>query len=86
MRVLFLALALLFALEAEARERSVAREFQKANPCPVTGKKSGACPNFERDHVRPLCAGGADHPSNMQWLSVEQHRAKTKVDRKECRR
>lgn len=33
-----------------------------------------------------LCAGGADRPSNMQWITREDHRFKTLVDVKECRK
>jgi hypothetical protein len=38
------------------------------------------------DHRDPLCAGGRDHRSNMQWLSNEDHRFKTLVDVRECRK
>jgi len=28
------------------------------------------------DHIVPLCAGGADAPSNMQWQTVEAAKAR----------
>lgn len=34
----------------------------------------------------PLCAGGADSPLNMQWLAVDDHRWKTFVDVRQCRK
>jgi hypothetical protein len=37
------------------------------------------------DHRIALCAGGDDAPHNMQWLSVEAHKAKTRIDVRECR-
>src|SRR5260221_1935156 len=65
-------------------ERSTAEknEFKNEQPCPSTGKSSGACPGYVIDHVKPLCKGGADHPSNMQWQTVAEGKAKDKV---ECR-
>lgn len=36
-------------------------------------------------HFIPLCAGGEDAPENMQLLTVEEHRRKTKVDLWLCR-
>lgn len=50
--------------------------FQKANPCPPTGKTSGACPGYVVDHKMPLKRGGADRPENMQWQTTEASRAK----------
>jgi len=41
--------------------------FMKKHPCPANGNTRGACPGYVVDHIKPLCAGGADHPSNMQW-------------------
>jgi hypothetical protein len=38
------------------------------------------------DHRVPLCAGGADSPSNMQLIPTSQHRAKTRGDVRACRR
>lgn len=45
-------------------------------PCPSTGRTRGVCPGCEVDHVLPLACGGADDPSNMQWLTKEANRAK----------
>ena len=38
------------------------------------------------DHVVPLACGGADSPSNMQWQTKAEARAKDKWERKGCRR
>lgn len=72
--------------DAEARDRDVPKRFQQAHPCPSTGKSSGACPGWQRDHVVPLCGGGADSVGNMQWLTVEAHKAKTRGDVQSCSR
>ena len=37
---------------------------------------------YEVDHVIPLFAGGADSPSNMQLLTKEDHKEKTRNDQK----
>jgi hypothetical protein len=66
------------------RSSSARADFMKSNPCPSTGKSSGACPGFAVDHKRPLAAGGNDHKSNMQWLSNSEHKAKTRAERKSC--
>src|SRR5262245_13178564 len=49
------------------RDPAVAREFQREHPCPSNGKATGACPGYVKDHIKPLCAGGRDDTSNMQW-------------------
>jgi hypothetical protein len=66
------------------RDPSNRAAFHRNNPCPSTGKTSGACPGFEVDHRKPLAAGGSDSPSNMQWLSVSAHRAKTSQEWATC--
>lgn len=74
---------------AEARiQRSPAEvsAFKRLYPCPSTGLKRGACPGYHVDHMIALCAGGPDAVVNMQWLTVEDHRFKTLVDVRECRR
>lgn len=59
--------------------------FVKVNPCPATGRTRLPCPGYQIDHVAPLCAGGADRRDNMQWLSIADHKAKTRMDVKACR-
>lgn len=85
-----LACSLLIALSAFAQpiERSQAevRAFRAENPCPATGRRSGPCKGWAVDHIRPLCAGGLDKPSNMQWIEDPDHRFKTLVDVRECRK
>ncbi|MGE9985999.1 HNH endonuclease signature motif containing protein [Desulfovibrio sp. SGI.169] len=43
-------------------------------------------PGYEVDHIVPLCAGGKDTPDNMQLLTREQHREKTRDDLRRCRK
>jgi hypothetical protein len=43
----------------EHRSASVKREFQLTHPCPATGRTSGACPGYVKDHVLPLTCGVA---------------------------
>lgn len=88
MRLAPLALALLLAPPVhaeEVRSRAVAREFQRLHPCPSTGLQTGACPGYVKDHMRPLCAGGADATWNMQWQTVEDAKVKDRWERAICR-
>ncbi len=81
-------LVALFALSpGAASERSAAAvvAFKRHNACPATGLHRGKCPGYQVDHITPLCAGGDDKPSNMQWLSIEAHREKTRGDVRHCR-
>ena len=77
-RALILTL-LCLALGAEAgQKRSAAakRAFRADNPCPATGHTKGPCPGYVIDHVTPLKRNGPDAPSNMQWQTIEEGRAK----------
>ena len=38
------------------------------------------------DHIVPLCAGGADASSNMQWQTVEEAKVKDRQERAMCAR
>lgn len=67
------------------RASGVRAEFQRLHPCPSTGSPRGACPGFEVDHIQPLCAGGRDEVTNMQWLTILAHREKTGRDVAACR-
>lgn len=35
--------------------------------------------------MHPLCAGGVDEVSNLNWIRVEDHKRKTRQDVKACR-
>jgi hypothetical protein len=80
-----LMLAVLCVVPADGRSRHVATEFQREHPCPSAGKTRGACPGYVKDHVTPLCAGGADAVSNMQWQTVADGKAKDRWERSLCR-
>ena len=74
------------ASAASTRSRSTTAEFQHQHPCASTGKTSGACPGYVKDHVTPLCAGGPDTPSNMQWQTTADAKRKDAWERDLCRK
>jgi hypothetical protein len=62
---------------AYIRRRASARAaFRRENPCPATGLTAGRCPGFVIDHITALKRGGPDEPSNMQWQTVQEAKAK----------
>jgi hypothetical protein len=63
-----------------ARDPATRAAFHRQNPCPSTGKASGACPGYVVDHVHPLKRAGADRPSNMRWQTVEEAKRKGRVE------
>jgi hypothetical protein len=42
-------------------------------------------PGYVVDHIKPLACGGADDPSNMQWQTIEEAKAKDKTERIGCK-
>jgi hypothetical protein len=85
-RTTLVALLLVGAIASAApRSAAMRAEFQRLNPCPANGATRGTCPNFAVDHIEPLCAGGDDSLVNLQWLSVEAHKDKTRRDVAACR-
>ena len=66
------------------RSQSARREFMQLHPCPSPGQAPGKCHGYIIDHVNPLACGGADDPSNMQWQTVADAKAKDKWERKGC--
>lgn len=78
-------LVLIAPAQAAPRSGIERAAFKRAHPCPATGVHRGSCPGFVIDHVRPLCAGGPDLRTNMQWQSVPEALAKDRLERRECR-
>jgi hypothetical protein len=60
------------------RSKEAKRQFEKQS-----GHPSG-WPGHVIDHKIPLACGGSDTPSNMQWQSVDEAKAKDKVERQGC--
>jgi len=81
-----LALASCLASAREYRSSTVKHEFQRQHPCPSTGRTTGACPGYIKDHIFPLDCGGPDSVSNMQWQTVAAAKAKDRWERKGCAR
>jgi hypothetical protein len=80
-------LLLAVALPCAGVERSHAERhaFVVRHPCPSTGMPSGSCPGWIVDHIIPLCAGGPDKRTNMQWQTVSDAKAKDREEYKQCR-
>jgi hypothetical protein len=38
-----------------------------------------------KDHINPLCNGGADAIANMQWQTIEDSKVKDRWERSICR-
>lgn len=82
---LMLAVALAGIALAEPRSAAAKREFRRDHPCPATARTTGACPGWQVDHIQALKCGGPDAAHNMQWLTVEAHKEKTRRDMRGCR-
>jgi hypothetical protein len=61
------------------RSADAKREFMR-----TSGYPEGR-PGYVVDHIYPLVCGGADAPSNMQWQTVAEGKAKDKWERAGCR-
>jgi hypothetical protein len=57
-----------------ARSSAAKREFERTHPKPP------GCDHCVVDHIVPLKRGGADSPSNMQWQSRAEAKAKDKTE------
>ena len=83
--LLFLALPA-HAGEHIKRDPKAVRIFRATVPCPATGKPEKRCVGYVVDHVKPLCAGGPDEVTNLQWQTVEDAKKKDRWERKICSR
>jgi hypothetical protein len=66
------------------RSAAAVASFKAHNPCPATGKIQKSCDGWIVDHKIPLCAGGADHPSNMRWQTKAESLKKDKREVAYC--
>lgn len=57
-----------------ARSQGALKIFKALNPKPA------GCKPCIIDHIVPLYKGGADEPENLQWQTVEQAKAKDRVE------
>lgn len=73
-------------IEARTKRSQTAKvDFKAAHPCPANGATKGPCKGYVIDHVKPLACGGADAPSNMQWQTTADAKAKDRWERTGCR-
>ena len=82
-------MVLLTTTHAEARTtpnaaRAPKGEFKQQHPCPATGSPKGPCKGYVIDHIVPMARHGIDAPSNMQWQTVADAKAKDRWERKGC--
>jgi hypothetical protein len=66
------------------RSTAMKDAYTHLHPCPATGKPGGPCPGYVVDHITPLCAGGPDRLTNMQWQTVADGKRKDADERRLC--
>ena len=59
------------------RSREVTQQLQREHPCPSTGRTSGACPGYRKDHILPLACGSWDATAGIctsmaTWLDWQK--------------
>jgi hypothetical protein len=53
------------------RSQAQVVKFKRTHVCPSSGLKTAAsCKGYVVNHIKPLCACGADVPSNMEYQSI----------------
>jgi len=62
------------------RSQAARTAFKREHPCPATHLPTGPCPGYIIDHVIALKRGGLDTPANMQWQTVDEAKAKDRVE------
>ena len=76
----FLVLSPVLAVDADAFERDKRGRIKRNGWAVTEFKRMTGWPNgrpgYEVDHIVPLARGGADTPSNMQRLTIPEHKEK----------
>jgi len=62
------------------RSQAARAAFKREHPCPATHLPTGPCPGYIIDHVIALKRGGPDSPANMQWQTVDEAKAKDRLE------
>lgn len=71
-------------MAAYHRSSVVTHDFQREHHCPATDRPYGPCPGYIKDHIVPLCAGGPDAVTNMQWQTAADSKVKDRAERRQC--
>lgn len=79
--ILLLEIGPAFAVDKTVRSTKTRMDFVRHTACPATGLNKLPCIGFIMDHRKPLDCGGPDVPDNLQWLTVEAWKAKSKWER-----
>jgi len=59
------------------RSQAVRHAFARLEACPSTGQNRLPCPGWRIDHIVPLKRCGPDTLPNLQWLTIEDWKAKS---------
>lgn len=84
--LLGLALVHPVSLAKQSRSNAARLAFVHSSPCPATGQPKLPCHGYVIDHIQPLCAGGEDHPRNMQWQTIAESKTKDQQEIRMCTR
>jgi len=76
--------AIISGVSRNAKGRIARSETAKHTFEVQTGYPHGR-PGYVIDHIKPLACGGADAPSNMQWQTIAEGKAKDRTERVGCR-
>lgn len=60
------------------RSAAARHQFARENACPTTQEFKLPCPGYRIDHTIPLKHCGPDTPANMQWLTIEEWKSKSR--------
>jgi hypothetical protein len=70
--------------DASGRNRRIQRSEAAKRDFERQSGHTGGWPGHVVGHIVPLACGGADDPSNMQWQTIADGKAKDRVERQGC--